>query len=64
MFSDDVRGRIKINNYGLPTSRKIVRVAQVPAVTITQLLIVMIWGKDVRYAKGLANIGVLKERHN
>ena len=64
MFSDDVRGRIKINNYGLPTSRKIVRVAQVPAVTITQLLIVMIWGKDVWYAKGLANIGVLKERHN
>ena len=63
MFSDDVRGRIKINNYGLSTSRKIIRVAQAPAITIAQLLIVMIWGRDVRYTQGLANIGVLEERH-
>ena len=62
MFSDDVRGRIKINNYGLPGSRKIVRVAQAPAMTIAQLLIVMIWGRDVRYTEGLANISVLEER--
>jgi hypothetical protein len=63
MFSDDVRGRIKINNYGLPGSRKMVAVAQAPAVTIAQLLIVMIWGGYVRHGEGLANIGVLKERY-